>query len=58
MMQSRLAEVAREAGVDQLVLCCFERLTEPGAWCHRRILATWLEKRTGQVVEELPEATA
>jgi hypothetical protein len=50
----RFIEVARTAGVDQLALLCYENLTKPGAWCHRRILATWLE-RTGQVVEELPE---
>jgi hypothetical protein len=45
--------VAREAGVDSLVLLCFERLGPPGVFCHRRILAAFIEERTGQVVEEL-----
>jgi hypothetical protein len=56
MMRARLAEVARTAGVDQLVLCCYEDIRRPGVWCHRRILAAWLEERTGQVIEELPES--
>ena len=36
-----------------VVLLCFENLAEPVAWCHRRILAEWLEARTGQQVPEL-----
>ena len=55
MVRSRLAEVARDADVDQLILCCFEDLRKPGAWCHRRIFAAWWREKTGQVVEELPE---
>jgi hypothetical protein len=36
-----------------LVLLCFEDLTKPGEWCHRRMFATWFEERTGQAVPEL-----
>ncbi len=54
MMRTRLAEVARTAGVDQLVLCCFEDIRKPGVWCHRRTLAAWLEQ-TGEPVNELHE---
>jgi hypothetical protein len=53
MMRSRFAEVALTAGVDQLVLCCFEDVRTPGIWCHRRILAAWLEQQTGEPVNEL-----
>jgi hypothetical protein len=55
MMRSRFAEVARTAGVDQLVLCCFEDVRKPGVWCHRRILAAWLEQQTGEPVNELDD---
>jgi hypothetical protein len=27
----------------RLVWLCFDDLTKPGAWCHRRMLADWLE---------------
>ena len=50
-----LTEVADLAGNDQLVLCCFEDLRTPGAWCHRRIFATWWEQATGEPVLELSE---
>jgi hypothetical protein len=41
------------AGAPGLVLLCFEDLTKPGEWCHRRIFADfWLEK-TGEGVPEL-----
>lgn len=36
-----------------LVLLCFENLTDPGAWCHRRIFAEWWEQQTGEVVPEI-----
>lgn len=52
----RLAEVARTAGVDQLVLCCFEDIRKPGLFCHRRTFAAYWRDRTGQIVVELPEA--
>jgi hypothetical protein len=53
----RFADVAEQAGVDQLVLLCFERLDppSPGVFCHRRIFSAWFEAATGQPVLELPE---
>jgi hypothetical protein len=30
-----------------LLLCCFEDIGKPGAWCHRRVLAGWLSERLG-----------
>jgi hypothetical protein len=41
-----------ETGV---VLLCFEDLSKPGVWCHRRIFARWWERRGGGSVPELPE---
>jgi hypothetical protein len=49
-------EIAERAGVDALALLCFEDLRRPNVFCHRRIFAEWWEARTGQEVEELPEA--
>jgi hypothetical protein len=51
----RFAQIADEAGVDQLVLLCFEDLRKPGLFCHRRVFATWWQQRTGQPVDELSE---
>jgi hypothetical protein len=51
-----LEEVAAAAGVDTLVLLCYERIDTGEAWCHRRIFAEWWSARTGEVVAELPEA--
>jgi hypothetical protein len=36
-----------------VVLLCFEDLSKPGEWCHRRAFATWWEEQTGEKVEEL-----
>lgn len=53
----RLIELADVAGVDSLILCCFERLDppSPGVFCHRRIAAQIWQEWTGQVVEEIEE---
>jgi hypothetical protein len=48
-----LEDVGNDLGA---IALCWENLTKPGLWCHRRILAAWLEQQTGEVVEELPEA--
>jgi uncharacterized protein (DUF488 family) len=44
------AEVLREMGADNFVLLCWE---PPGEFCHRRVVAAWLQKELGLVVEEL-----
>jgi hypothetical protein len=36
-----------------LVLLCFEDLTKPGEWCHRRIFADYWEEKTGISIPEL-----
>jgi hypothetical protein len=36
-----------------LVLMCFEKLSKPGAWCHRRMFAQWWLEHTGEEVPEL-----
>lgn len=49
--------VYREAGEGAdgptLVLLCFERLNEPGKWCHRTMVSEWIMKMTGETVPEL-----
>jgi hypothetical protein len=54
-VQAQLSEVANDAGA---VLLCYEDIRKPDVWCHRRILSAWLEERTGQAVDEMPEAPA
>jgi hypothetical protein len=41
-----------------LVLLCWEDLSKPGEWCHRRMFAKWYEQRTGNVVAELEGVAA
>ena len=51
----RLEGIATAAGVDALVLLCFEDLRKPGLWCHRRLFAEWWRQQTAMIVPELPE---
>jgi hypothetical protein len=48
-----LKALSEKAGGRGLVLLCFEDLTKPGEWCHRRLFADWWEKKTGRAVPEL-----
>jgi len=41
--------VVRDLGGDDFVLLCWE---PPGEFCHRRVVAAWLQKELGLVVEE------
>jgi uncharacterized protein (DUF488 family) len=43
------AQVLRELGGNNLILLCWEA---PGEFCHRRVVAAWLQKELGLVVEE------
>lgn len=52
-VSSQLARIAQAHSDTRLVLLCFERLDQPGKWCHRTTLASWLEERTGLEVPEL-----
>lgn len=42
--------IIRDLGGDNFVLLCWEA---PGEFCHRRVVAAWLRKHTGILVEEL-----
>ena len=42
-------KVIRDLGGDNFVMCCWE---DPGVFCHRRVVAVWMEKATGIKVEE------
>lgn len=46
----RFADVTKK---DSLVLLCFEDVTKPDAWCHRRMFADWWLQQTGEIVEEI-----
>ena len=41
----------RHDGADA-VLCCFEDVTQPGEWCHRRVFSSWAQSRLGIEVPE------
>jgi hypothetical protein len=49
----RLAAIAAQEDAHTLVLLCFEDLTQPGLFCHRRIFADWWQEQTGQEVTDL-----
>jgi len=42
--------IIRDLGGDNFVMLCWEH---PGEFCHRRVVAAWLRKHTGILVEEL-----
>ncbi len=50
------AELHELAGDDEPILCCWERLdgTKPGEWCHRTLVAEWLNEKLGHEVTEIP----
>jgi len=48
-----LEGVAKQANNERLCLLCYEDLTKPGLWCHRRLFANWWLENTGEVVPEL-----
>jgi hypothetical protein len=52
-----LARIVAQAGASPaaatLVLLCFEDLSQPGAWCHRTMVAQWWTESTGELVPEL-----
>lgn len=46
-------QVIREMGGDNFIMVCWE---PPGEFCHRRVVAAWLRKHTGVLVEEFMPA--
>jgi hypothetical protein len=54
ILESVYAKAGRER-YRGLVLLCYEDLRKPDMWCHRQIVAQWLQERYGIVVPELAE---
>ena len=48
-----LGQVAEAEGEHRLVLLCFEDLSDPRLWCHRRVFASWWKDVTDDDVREL-----
>ncbi|MEV0281791.1 DUF488 family protein [Streptomyces sp. NPDC050610] len=48
-----LRKITEAEGSHRLVLLCFEDLSDPTQWCHRRIFASWWKDITGDAVREL-----
>jgi hypothetical protein len=42
-------KIIRDLGGDNFIMLCWEA---PGEFCHRRVVATWLRKETGVLIEE------
>lgn len=47
------ASVPAQAKSNKVVLLCFEDLSKPDKWCHRRIFAEWWKEKTGEVILEM-----
>jgi len=43
-------KIIKDLGGDNFIMCCWE---DPGVFCHRRIVAAWMQKHTGVLVKEL-----
>jgi hypothetical protein len=43
-------KIIRDLGGDNFIILCWE---DPGVFCHRRVVAVWMEKATGIKIEEL-----
>lgn len=48
-----LEAVATRKKLPGLVLLCYEDLNKPGEWCHRRLLAEWVQQKLGMEIPEL-----
>jgi hypothetical protein len=57
-IQEDLARLSVLANGRPLVLLCFEDLTKPDLWCHRRMFASWWEDKTTVFVPELEPPAA
>ena len=40
-----------------VVLCCYEDVRIPDEWCHRLVFSEWWLEQTGEVIEELKDAS-
>ena len=43
-------KIIQDLGQDNFIMLCWEA---PGEFCHRRVVAAWMRKHTGILVEEL-----
>jgi hypothetical protein len=48
-----LADLKRIGGTGSIVMLCWEPLADPSEWCHRRMLARYIERETGLEIPEL-----
>jgi hypothetical protein len=51
---AELDELVESYAPERIVCLCYE---PPGAWCHRRLFAEWVEQKTGLLVPEWEEVT-
>ena len=42
-------KIIKDLGGDNFIMLCWE---DPGVFCHRRVVAAWMQKQTGVLVEE------
>jgi hypothetical protein len=42
-------KIIKDLGGDNFILLCWE---DPGVFCHRRVVAAWMQKEAGVIVEE------
>ena len=54
-IRAELAGIATLHPDDRLVLLCFDDLSRPDGWCHRRMFADWWTQHTGEPIPELAE---
>jgi hypothetical protein len=47
-----LTQASQAAGGCDLALLCFEDVRKPNEWCHRLVLARWIEDQCGLQIEE------
>lgn len=47
-----VADLRALAAGAEPVLCCWEDLRKPEEWCHRQMIAAWLERELGLQVPE------
>jgi hypothetical protein len=54
-IRGELEAIAADHDHQRLVLLCFDDLSEPDGWCHRRMFADWWTQHTGEPIPELAE---
>ena len=54
-IRDELLAIAAEHRDPRLVLLCFDDLSQPDGWCHRRMFAQWWTEQTREQVPELAE---